>query len=77
MATLARKKLDAERAQRASLARQPVYSEITYDGIRIPVVSTARPANESLQAHNPKNMGGVRMVVISLPRVKCLETGDE
>lgn len=77
MATLARKKLDAERAVRASLARKAEYSEIEYDGMRIPVVSIARPANDSLQSHNPKNTGGVRMMIVSLPRIRCLEDGDE
>lgn len=77
MATLERKRIDAERAERHALWRKPVFSEVNYDGLIIPVVSTARPASDSLQAHNPKNVGGVRMVIISLRRVRCLEDGDE
>lgn len=77
MATLARKKLDAERATRSALAVNKGYSEVIFDGIRIPVVTTARPANDGVSAHNPKNSGGVRMTIISLPRLRCLEDGDD
>lgn len=76
MVTIARRRIDEERAERRSLMHTKSYSEVVYNGIRIPVVSTARPANDGVSSHNPKNTGGVRMTVISLPRLRCLEDDD-
>lgn len=77
MVTIARKQIDDARAERNALYFKKAYSEVVYDGLRIPVVTTSRPANDGVSAHNPKNTGGVRMVIISLPRLRCLEDGDE
>lgn len=77
MVTIARKRLDQARAGRAALVGKRSYSEVNYDGMRIPVVSTARPAYDGVSVHNPKNIGGVRMMIVSLPRIRCLEDGDE
>lgn len=77
MVTIARRRIDEARAERNSLVHNKGYGEVVYDGVRIPVVTTARPANDGVSAHNPKNSGGVRMVIISLPRLRCLETDDD
>ena len=77
MVTIARRQLDEARAERKSLVHLKSYGEVVYDGIRIPTVTTARPANDGVSSHNPKNTGGVRLNVISLPRLRCLEDDDE
>ena len=77
MATIARKKLDVERAERVALYGNVAYSEIIADGMLIPVASTSKPAIDSVNAHQPKARGGVRMTIISLRRVRCLEKDDD
>ena len=77
MVTIARKRIDEARAERNALFFKKAYSEVVVDGLRIPVVTTSRPANDGVSSHNPKNTGGVRMTIISLPRLRCLEDEDE
>lgn len=76
MVSMVRKRLDAERAERNNLVGRTAFSEINFDGLVIPVVSTARPAYESTQAHNAEKSAGMRMTILSLRRVSCLEKDD-